>query len=192
MTTQNSKYMCANMINLPMCISFAGFCNGSNNDNGETPPVQPLPCQETPIRGEYSDHVTTTDQSEASPSREAEEVVEAAAAASSADNSERTSERKSSSEGSEEQNNDHHQRDIFRDLSDHDEDTEDTSLQCDHCSDKFMSETSMRIHAVRCSRSRQQSEQPNTDTEMPRTEDIRRSVNNKTKCLKLPLSEVRA
>ena len=158
MTTQNSKYQIfANMINLPMCISFAGFCNGSNHDNGETPPGQLLPCRDTDL---------------ASPPREAEEVPTAAAAsaASSADNS-ATSERKSSSEGSEEQNNEH--RDIFRDLSDHDEDTEDTSLQCEHCSDKFMSETSMRIHAVRCNRSRQQSEQP-TDSEMPRTEDIRR------------------
>ena len=134
---------------LYQCAFFPGFCTEPNNNDGETLGQSP----EAETRPEPEDPRTA-----------------AAASAASADTS-ATSERKSSSEGSEHNNE---QRDIFNDngLSDHDGDHEDTSLQCDHCSDKFMSETSMRIHAVRCNRSRQQSELP--DNEVQRVEDIRR------------------
>ena len=134
------------------CAFLTGFCNGPNNDNGETQPPA-LPGRDTSLASPLEADVNPA-------------AAASASSTASADNS-ATSERKSSSESSE-QNNEH-QRDIFRDLSDN-EDTEDTSLQCDHCSDKFMSETSMRIHAVRCNRSRQQSEQP----EKPISEEIRR------------------
>ena len=149
-STQCSVNAC--LPNVYQCAFLAGFCNGSNNDNGETQP-RALPGRDTSL---------------ASPLEADEKTAAAAASTASADTS-ATSEDKSSSESSE-QNNER-ERDIFRDLSDN-EDTEDTSLQCDHCSDKFMSETSMRIHAVRCNRSRQQSEQP--DTGKPIREEIRR------------------
>ena len=101
----------------------------------------------------------------ASPPLEAERRAETSLAAPAADTS-ATSERNSSSCGSEQNN------DIFKDLSEFDpDDTEDSGFQCGHCSDKFMSETSMRIHAVRCSRSRQQSVQSD---EMLSSGDIRR------------------
>ena len=140
------------------CAFLTGFCNGPHTDNGETLDRSP-PGRDTDL--------ASHPEAEQRPDEADESLAAGAASTASADTS-ATSERKSSSEDSE-QNNE--QRDIFRDLSDH-EDTLDTSLQCDHCSDKFMSETSMRIHAVRCNRSRQQSEQP--DIEMQRSEDIRR------------------
>ena len=139
------------------CAFLTGFCNGPLTDNGETPELSP-PGRDTDL--------ASHPEAEQRPDEADESLAAGAASTASADTS-ATSERKSSSEDSE-QNNE--QRDIFRDLSDH-EDTLDTSLQCDHCSDKFMSAQSMRIHAVRC-RSRQQSEQP--DTGMQRSEDIRR------------------
>ena len=73
----------------------------------------------------------------ASPPLEAERRAETSLAAPAADTS-ATSERKSSSCGSEQNN------DIFKDLSEFDpDDTEDSGLQCGHCSDKFMSEPTL-------------------------------------------------
>ena len=81
-------------------------------------------------------------------------------------------------------NTDHHNNDDFPDFSELDTDSildnefdNEIGFQCDTCSSKFMSETSMRIHAAKCNKSRQlqslqQSDDTNSRNELKRYRNI--------------------
>ena len=58
--------------------------------------------------------------------------------------------------------------------------TNDDGYQCGNCSSKFMSENSMRIHAVQCNKSR--ISQAKTEEEMPRNEANKRYAFLSVKC----------
>ena len=55
--------------------------------------------------------------------------------------------------------NEHNNDATFTDLNDFNSLEDDEGYQCENCSSKFMSETSMRIHVVQCNKSRARAEQ---------------------------------
>lgn len=75
-----------------------------------------------------------------------------------------------------------HHSDHNNDDNDHfsDDFTNDEGYQCGNCSSKFMSENSMRIHAVQCNKSR--ISQAKTEEEMPRNEANKRYAFLSVKC----------